>query len=331
MRPKVLVTHWLQPEAEQFLHSFAEVLMPTQAEGVFPAERIRKGDADVQALLVCMADRVDAELLDAFPRLRIVAAAVKGGNNIDVPECSRRGIWVTLCPDLLTAPTAELTVGMMIALGRRLNEAQTTLRGGFTGWRPQLLATGLAGRTAGLIGMGRLGHAVARRLQGFEMDIAYHDPDRRAENLPFARLPLDELLARSDYVVLLAPLTPETESMIHTERLTCMRPGAMLINCARGSLVDEVAIARALASGHLGGYAADVFAMEDLNRPDHPAAIHPELLALGNKVLLTPHIGSAVTEFRRLISLSTAEQIKVVFDGCAPPLAINSIRNEGQE
>lgn len=328
MRPKVLATHWLQPEAASFLREFADLDMPSDGEVFSPAE-IRARGREADALMVCMADLVDASLLDACPRIRVVAAAVKGGNNIDVIECTRRGIWVTVCPDLLTAPTAELVVGMMIALGRRLNQAQRSLRDGFHGWRPRLFGPGLAGRTTGLVGMGRLGRAVARRLSGFEMTLLYHDPQALSAteelSLGVARRELDELLSQSDYVVLLAPLTAATRHLIDRLRLSAMQPEAMLINCARGSIVDEAAVAAALGSGRLAGYAADVFAMEDWSLPGCPSAIDPGLLEQPDRVVLTPHIGSAVDEFRQRISMATAEQIKAVFEGQRPDLAINDL------
>jgi len=328
MRPRVLATHWLQPEAEAFLRKFSELDMPPEDVAVFSARDIRERGRGADALMVCMADTVDSSLLDACPSLRIVAAAIKGVNNIDVAACTRRGIWVTACPDLLTAPTAELTVGLMLSLGRRLNAAQRDLREGFQGWRPRLFGPGLANRTIGLIGMGRLGRAVARRLRGFEAVLLYDDPQALSgaeeEELGVTRRDLPSLLADSDYVVLLAPLTPATHRLIDVGRLSGMRPGAMLINCARGSLVDEGAVAAALREGRLSGYAADVFAMEDWDASGRrPEAIHPGFLEQSDKVVLTPHIGSAVGEFRKSISLSAAEQIKAVFEGKRPASAIN--------
>jgi phosphonate dehydrogenase len=241
---------------------------------------------------------------------------------------------VTTCPDLLTAGTAELAVTLMLALGRRLNEAQRLLREDFQGWRPRLLAPGLAGATAGLLGMGRLGRAVARRLQGFDMALVYHDlhppPPEDEDALGVVACGLDDLLAESDYVVVLVPLTDRTRGLLGATRIAAMKPGAFLVNCARGSVVDETAVAVALEEGRLGGYGADVFAMEDWRLPDRPRTIPEILLRQGDRVVLTPHIGSAVVETRRRIGLSAAGQIRAVFEGTRPSMAINDVQQREQ-
>lgn len=328
MRPKVLVTHWIQPEIAAAMGDFAEVDAPRERI-VYPPEELRGRGHDARAMMVCMADMVDRGLLDACPNLRIVAAAVNGVSNIDVGECTRRGVWVTNCPDLLTAPTAELIIGMMITLGRRLYEAQAKLAQGFSGWRPILFGKGMAQQTVGLVGMGRLGRAVAARLNGFEMSILYHDRQpltpagERALGVRYCDF--DGLLARSDYVVLLLPLTDKTRCMLGYEKLSLMRRDAILVNCARGSIVDEEAVANALELGLLGGYAADVYGMEDFLLPDRPPGISRSLLRQRERVLLTPHIGSAVEDIRKRINLTTMEQIRAVLNGNRPELAINDI------
>jgi len=275
------------------------------------------------ALLVFMPDRVDASLLDACPELRIVAGAFKGADNIDVEACSARGVWVTVVPDLLSAPTAELAVGLTIAVGRRIREGDATVRGGeFVGWRPCLYGLGLEGTAVGIIGMGSLGRAIARRLAGFGCLLAYADPGvSEADGLIASSL--EELLCTSRVVVVAVPLTPTTRQLINADRLALMPPGAVLVNVGRGSTVDEQAVAAALESGRLAGYGADVFAIEDRSRDEAPPVIAAGLLAHPRSVL-TPHLGSAVAEVRRNIELRAAKSILQALDGEQPEGAINS-------
>jgi phosphonate dehydrogenase len=279
-------------------------------------------------IVSCMADCVDEAWLAACPRLRVVAAVAKGHDNIDVAACTRRGVWVTNLPDLLTAPTAELVVGLMLALLRRITEAEAYVRdGAFTGWRPVFYGTSLHGATVGIIGMGQLGQAVARRVRAFDATVIYDDPavppsDATGEA---TRLPLADILARSDVVVPLVPSTPATERLLDAAALAAMRSGAFLVNAARGSLVDEDAVAEALRTGQLGGYAADVFAFEDWRRPDRPRAIPPGLLA-SPRTVFTPHLGSAVTSVRRDMGLAAAEQLRQALAGTRPAHAVNEVR-----
>src|SRR5919197_2841618 len=192
---------------------------------------------EARGLMVCMADRVDEELLARFPRLLVVAGVLKGSDNIDVAACARRGVWVTVLDDLLTAPTAELVVGLMVAVMRRVREGDELVRsGGFRGWRPYLYGRGLAGAAVGLVGKGRLGQAVAQRVQAFDARVVYCDPrtDARAvtpvtPGTPAPeRVALDELLAVSDVVVPLVPLTPDTHHLLDGEALAALRPGTFV-------------------------------------------------------------------------------------------------------
>ena len=226
-------------------------------------------------------------------------------------------------PDLLTLPTAELAIGLMIGLGRRLREADAYVRSGaFQGWRPHLYGQGLAGAKVGYVGFGAIGQAIARALEGFDLHQRYFDPAtpasarlERADTLP-------DLLAWSDYVVLCAGLTPSTLHLIDRTALTHVQPHTLLINPARGSLVDEAAVLAALQSNRLGGYAADVFELEDWARADRPREIAAGLLACP-KTLFTPHLGSAVGEVRRAIEQAAAANILDALNGRVPRDAIN--------
>ena len=272
--------------------------------------------ADAEALLCLLTDRVDSDLLDRAPRLRVVANAVVGYEHVDVAACRARGITVTNTPDVLTDATADLTLGLILATVRALPQAERSLReGAFHGWGFwDYLGGDLRGRTLGIYGMGRIGRAVARRAAAFGMSILYHSrtplsaQDEAA--LGAERVDLDGLIARSDVLSLHAPLTPETRHVMDADALRRMRPGSFLVNTARGALVDEAALVDALRDGPLGGAGLDVY--------EHEPRIHPGLLELPNAVLL-PHVGSATRETRTRMAMLAARNAHAVLAG-RPPL-----------
>lgn len=271
---------------------------------------------DADALVCFMTDTVDAELLDACPKLSLVACALKGFDNFDVAECGRRGVAVTAVPDLLTAPTAELALALALGLGRRTLEADANVRTGeFKGWRPTLYGRGLAGATVGLFGAGAVGCAVAARLAGFApAAVLYHDtsaltPEAEA-SLGLSRCEggLEGLVARCDVLFVCTPLTPHTRHALSGPALRAAKPGLLLVNVSRGSCVSEAAVADALEAGTLGGYAADVFEFEDWAWAGRPERIEPRLRA-HPATLLSPHLGSAVETTRREIELAAAGEV----------------------
>jgi len=329
-RPVVFVTNRVHREVITFLNESAEVLA-NPSEDPFPRAAFFERAARANAMMVFMNDSLGAADLDRCPNLRVVAAALKGYDNFDVGACAERGIWFTIVPDLLTIPTAELTIALMLGLARKVLEGDRAVRSGaFAGWRPILYGTGFAGRTVGIVGMGKLGSAVAERLAAFGMKILYADPvvlpADTEKNLSAARVELDELAARSDFVVLLAPLAPGTLHAFDAAMLARMKPGSFLVNVGRGSVVDEPAVATSLKSGRLAGYAADVFEMEDWARADRPRSIDPGLLAQADRTLFTPHLGSAVRETRLEIEMRAARNIAQALAGRRPPDAINEPR-----
>jgi phosphonate dehydrogenase len=271
---------------------------------------------------------VDESFLAQCPNLKVVAAALKGYDNFDVEACTRRGIWFTIVPDLLTLPTAELALGLALGVTRNVLPGDRLIRSGnFQGWRPVLYGGGLRGRAVGIVGMGKVGQALAQLLAGFDATIFYSDRTMltppEEDRLRVSRLDLDRLLAVSDVVVTLVPLQTGTLHLINAAALQQMKHGACLVNVGRGSVVDEEAVADALASGRLGGYAADVFEMEDWARPDHPQTISPRLLASSGNTLFTPHLGSAVSSVRLDIELAAAGNILQALNGRDPEDAIN--------
>jgi phosphonate dehydrogenase len=321
---RIVVTHWVHDEVLDALSAAGEVVPNTTRESLSEEDLLDRA-AEADAMMAFMPDRVNEAFLRRCPRLRVVAGALKGHDNIDVEACTRRGVWVTIVPDLLTAPTADLAVGLLLALTRRVIAGDTRVRGGFRGWRPVLYGEGLAGRHVGIFGFGRLGRAVARRLSGFDTRIAWHDPGAEGS------VPFDDLVRGCDHLIVAAPLTPATFHVIDGRALARMRRGACLVNVGRGSVVDEEAVARAIEDGHLAGYAADVYEMEDLSRSDRPREIAPRLLALRERTVLTPHLGSAVDDVRREVALSAARSIVDALEGRPPRDAVNRPAGGGRE
>jgi phosphonate dehydrogenase len=324
---RVVITHWVHPEVIDMLRgSFEVVANPTRE--TLPRRELLRRVQDAQAMMVFMPDNIDEGFLRDCPDLRIVAGAFKGYDNIDVGACARRGVWVTVVPDLLTVPTAEIAVGLVIGLARNIAEGDRLVRRGvFAGWRPVLYGKGCAGRTAGIVGMGAVGRAIAARLSALDMRLLYCDPvpvrPAMERRLRMARVDLDRLLESSDFVVLAVPLTPQTLHLIDEQRLARMKPGACLVNVGRGSVVDEEAAVLAMHSGRLSGYGADVFEMEDLSRRQRPERISEGLLSDPARTFLTPHLGSAVDEVRLKIELEAAANIFEALAGRVPKGAIN--------
>jgi phosphonate dehydrogenase len=280
--------------------------------------------------MVFMPDSIDGEFLEACPELRIVSAALKGYDNFDVEACTQRNVWFTIVPDLLTVPTAELAVGLLIALSRNVLEGDRLVRSGkFRGWRPVLYGMGLAGSKVGIMGLGAVGRAIAERLSGFGVDILYSDPrpiELKSEQvfkvMSMECVNLDVLLRRSDFVIVATPLTEDTFHLIDATRIGRMKRGSCLVNIGRGSTVDEEAVSQALDSGHLAGYAADVFEFEDWALSGRPGAVHEKLIK-SSKTVLTPHIGSAVADVRLKIAMEAAQNIVQALSGEVPADAIN--------
>lgn len=327
MKPKVVITSAVFPEIVEMLRAHCEVVTnPTRQR--LPREVIMARCGDADALMTFMTDRIDDAFLAACPRLQVIGCALKGYDNYDVEACTRRGIWITNVPDLLTIPTAELTIGLLIGLTRKILAGDRLVRGeAFDGWRPVLYGNGLTGKTLGIIGMGAVGRAIAARLQGYDLELLYADPrplDSTVEGrLGLRRVDLPQLLACSDYVIPMVPYDPQTLHLIDATALASMKRGAFLVNACRGSVVDESAVADALDSGTLAGYAADVFELEEWARPDRPVAISARLLADTERTLFTPHIGSAVESVRLAIEMEAATNILQALAGEEPRGAIN--------
>jgi phosphonate dehydrogenase len=330
-RPKIVVTHWVHPEVVAYLSTFGTAEAPGRVELAWSRAEVLARARDADALITSMADTVDEELLDGCPRLRVVGATLKGYDNHDVDACTRHGVWLTHLPDLLTAPTSELALALALGLMRHVRAGDELVRTGrFEGWRPVLYGASLHGATVGIVGMGRLGAAVAHRVAAFgPARIVYHDTRRAPpDRVGAERVGLDDLLAAADLVLLLLPLTPATRHLINADTLRLVRPGAYLVNIGRGSVVDEPAVLAALERGQLGGYASDVFELEDRWLPDHRPCL-PDALRTHPRTLFTPHLGSAVDSVRRDMSLATAREVRRVLAGQAPEHPVNRPHGTG--
>jgi len=317
-KPKVYVTRRLPGEAFARLGEHARVsLWP--GPGGPPRTALAAGLREADGLLCLLSDRVDAALLAAAPRLRVVSSCSVGLDHVDVAAASARGIAVGHTPGVLTETTADLTLALMLAAARRIPEADRFVREGRwlpeRGWDPDLLlGRDLHGATVGLVGLGAIGQAVARRLAGFGCRLLGWTRSGRASP-GVEPATLEALLPASDFVSLHVALAPETRGLLDAARLASMKPGAILVNAARGGLVDEAALAEALRSGALAAAGLDVFAHE----PVDPAS---PLLALDN-VVLAPHVGSASIRTRERMADLAVENLLAGLEGRPLPARAN--------
>jgi glyoxylate reductase len=320
MTPRIVVTRRIPEPALDLLRTDGEVVVNPDDRALGPDElRAFVGGAD--ALVTMLHDRVDGDLLDAAgPQLRVVANVAVGYDNVDVAACTERGVRFTNTPGVLTEATADIAFALILMTTRRLGEGERLIRSR-TPWSWNMffhLGTSLQGKTLGLIGLGQIGQATARRARAFGMHLVYSsrrqaDPAVEAE-LETRRLALDELLAGADVVSLHCPLTEDTRHLIGARELREMKRTAHLVNTTRGPVVDEAALAAALRDRVIAGAGLDVFERE----PE----VHPDLLDLENVVLL-PHLGSATIETRTAMATLAARNVLAVLERIEPPTPVN--------
>ena len=325
MPPRVLATFPLPVAARAALGKV--VLTTYRGPQPMPRTALVAALRRVDGVLALLTDRLDATLLAGAPRLRAIANCAVGYDNVDLRAAATRGIVVTNTPDVLTEASADLAFALLLAAARRVAEGDRLIRAGrWRGWKPDLLlGTEVHGATLGIVGLGRIGMAVARRARAFGMRVRYHQ--RRAALHPPAgatRASLTRLLATADFVSLHVPLTAATRHLIGRRELARMKAGAILINTSRGAVVDEPALVRALASGHLAGAGLDVFARE----PHVPRALR----TLPN-VVLTPHIASATSATRTRMATLAARNLAAALAGRRPPntVALPQTRDARQQ
>ncbi len=319
-RPRVVITRRLPGVSLSRIGETADPVLPAR-DGPMPRKDLLAGIRGAAGILCTLEDRIDAVLMDAAGKsLRIVSNFAVGVNNIDVDEATKRRIRVCNTPDVLTEATADLGFGLLMAAARRFSEAERFLRAGkFSGWDPWgFLGVPVFGKTLGIIGMGKIGSAIAARARGFEMRVLYHNrtrlPKARENALRAWHVGFDELLSESDFVVICVPLTPATRGMITRDRLRKMKKEAVLVNVARGEVVDEGALAEALAEGRIFAAGLDVYEREP--------KVHPKLLRAPSAVLL-PHLGSATGETRERMGQLATENLLAVLSGKDPPCPVN--------
>jgi lactate dehydrogenase-like 2-hydroxyacid dehydrogenase len=318
MKPKVLITRDLPAIAYQLLEGRCE-LVTNPEDVVFDRQTLIEKARDCEAVLCSLSDTIDGPLMDALPGVKIFANCAVGYDNIDVAAAKERGVLVTNTPGVLSDTTAETAWALLFAASRRIVEADRFARSGE--WKSfhykDFLGQDVYGKTLGVIGAGRIGQRFCEKSRGYHMPILYHN---RTRDLDFEKrfnaefVSLEELMKQSDFVSVHVPLTEETHHLIDGTALSLMKPTAVLVNTSRGPVIDEAALAQALAAGKLFAAGLDVYEKE----PE----IHPELLKLQNVVLL-PHIGSASVETRDRMAEMAAKNVLAALEGKEPPNLID--------
>jgi len=319
MNSRILVTRHVYPEAITILEAAGDVQYHDSSDGLSP-EQLRAAAADRQAIVCQLTDRIDAALMDSAPGLELIANVAVGFDNIDVGAATERNIVVTNTPGVLTDTTADLAFSLMLSAARRIAEADRFLRSGqWHQWEIDMLCGhDIHQHTLGILGLGRIGRAVARRARGFDMRVIYHDAARasaeeeRESGIEFADR--ETLFRESDFLSIHVPLNEQTRHVVGRNEFELMKPTAVLVNTSRGPVVDERALADALASGEIASAGLDVFEAE----PE----VDPRLLELEN-VVLVPHIGSASIKTRTRMCTMAAENVAAFLAGKRPPNPVN--------
>jgi gluconate 2-dehydrogenase len=322
MKPKIFVARAIFPEVLDHLGSYFDV-EANQEDRVFAEEELSARLHDKQGIFATLSERISAKVVQANPQLKAVCNMAVGYNNIDIEAATRAGIVVTNTPDVLNETTADFAWALLLAAARRVTASERWLRDGqWEKWRyDSFLGMDLHGTTLGILGMGRIGQAIARRSLGFDMRVIYHNrsrlPQHLEENANHAQyVTKEELFAQADHVVLTVPYSPQVHHVVGSAELALMKPTATLVNIARGGVVDDRALIQALKEGRPGAAGLDVFEKEP--------AFYPEFLELPN-VALTPHIASASERTRRAMAICAADNLIAVLTGQAPLTPVNSV------
>lgn len=320
-KPRVFVSQPIAESAVKRLRALGSVKVFPDDSRIMPHRALIEAVKKADILFCLLHDKIDRAVLAANPKLRAVAAQSITPSNIDVAEATKRGIPVTVVPPVTTEATADLTFGLMLAVARRMVEGDKLVRAGkFPGSQSRhLLGSIVHGRTLGLIGGGGLiGKAVARRAHGFDMRVLYWTPRRKPESeereAGITFVPLDDLLGESDFVSLHSPLTGETHHQIGARELGLMKKSAVIVNTARGPIIDEAALVRALKARRIAGAGLDVF--------EHEPKMNAELTRMKN-VVLEPHLGSATSEVREQMANIVVDNIEALIEGRTPPNCVN--------
>lgn len=320
MKPKVLITRRIPEPIIDKIREVADVFIWEKEDIPIPRDLLETKIVEVEGLFCLLTESIDAQLLEKAKNLKVISNMAVGYNNIDIETATKKGILVTNTPDVLTETTADLTFALLMATARRLVEASDFLRAGqWQTWSPNLL-TGqdIFGATIGIIGMGRIGEAVARRTKGFNMKLLYNNRNRKLEveqELGATYVPFEELLRESDFILVMTPYTTKTKNLITAEHFKLMKKNAILINTARGGIVKESDLYEALVKGEIWAAGLDVFEQEPIST-DHP------LLTLPN-VVTFPHIGSASIATRMKMADLAADNLVQALRGEMPLNLVN--------
>lgn len=318
-RPRVFVSQPIAESALERLRAIADVKMNTDSRKIIPKTKMIAGVRKADILFSLLHDKVDRQVLAANKHLRAIISMSITPDNIDVAEATRRGVPVTVVPAIVTESTADIHFGLMLAVTRNMIEGDRLVRAGkFPGSQSNHLAGSFVyGKTIGIVGAGRIGQATARRARGFGMRVLYWGPRRKPEaekEIGMEYVPLDRLLAQSDFVSLHPPMRPETRHMISDAQFAMMKPTAYIVNTARGPIIDEKALVRALKKKQIAGAGLDVF--------ENEPKLTPGLTAMKN-VVLTPHLGSAVMEVRAQMANIVVDNLEALLAGKVPPNCVN--------
>jgi len=328
MKPKVYITRAMSKDATDMIAQVCDVEVNVK-DAPATRDELIENIRDKGGIICMLTDRIDKEVMDAAPMLKVISTMSVGFEHIDVEEATKRGIYIGNTPGVLTDATADLTFALILATARHIPQADRFVRQGEwkISWSPSLfLGKSLWGATLGIIGFGRIGRAVAKRAKGFNMNVLYNSrtriPRDEEKRLGVRYATLDTLLKRSDFVTIHTPLTKDTYHIIDEGRLRLMKRDAILINTSRGATVDEASLARALKEGWIAGAGLDVFQKEPIQM-DNP------LIGLDNVVLL-PHIGSATSETRRMMAHIAAKNLLLGIGGEKPLYCVNPEAKRGR-
>jgi len=320
-KPKVYVTRQLFKEAVDVLDEYVDAEIFEGDEDPIPRELLLAKVKNVDGLLCLITERIDREVLDAGKKLKVVSNCAVGYNNVDVEEATKRGIYVTNTPGILTETTADCAFALMMTVARRIVEGDKNIRAKkwINAWGLRMfVGADVHSKTLGIVGLGRIGVAMTHRAKGFNMKVVYYDVSRRKdleEQLGIDYFPLNELLANSDFVSIHVPLSDDTHHLISREQLSKMKKTAYLINTSRGSVVDEAALLEALRNKTVAGAAIDVFEQE-------PIDPNSGLIGLDN-IVMTPHIASASIDTRTAMAVMAARNLVTALQGKEPPNCVN--------
>jgi gluconate 2-dehydrogenase len=315
-QPNLLIARKVFPSTMERLKPHFQI-HANEADVIRPRDEFIALASQADAMFISGGERIDRALLEQCPRMRMIATGTVGFNHIDLAACAERGIIVSNTPDVLDDATADMAWALLMAAARRITEVERWLRDGkWDRWAfDQFLGREVFGATLGVIGMGRIGSAVARRARGFEMPVIYHNRNRATDEGGATWRPLNDLLSEADFVVILTPYTPATHHLIGAEQLAHMKPTAVLVNIARGGVVDDAALVQALRDGVIFSAGLDVY--------ENEPALHPGLLELSN-VVLAPHLGSATLSARQGMANLAADNLVAWATGAPLPSPVKT-------